>query len=130
MPLQLNVQFDIVIYSLFAGVLTGVLFDFYRILRGVKIPKFIIIIEDVLFWILSALIVFTFLLYTNFAFLGPYVYVFILLALLLYFKTISSYIVKLEVIFGRGVSKAIRVGAKNVIYPFKLFITKMGNKNK
>ncbi|MGG7179031.1 spore cortex biosynthesis protein YabQ [Clostridium paraputrificum] len=130
MPLQLNVQFDIVIYSLIAGALTGVLFDGYRIVRGVKIPKFIIMIEDILFWALSALVVFTFLLYTNYAFLGPYVYVFIMVALLLYFKLISPYILKFEKGVGRGISKSFRVGAKSAIYPFKIFLSKMGNKNK
>ena len=130
MPLQLNVQFDIVIYSLIAGALTGMLFDGYRIVRGVKIPKFIIMIEDILFWILSALVVFTFLLYTNYAFLGPYVYVFIMVALLLYFKFISSHILKVEKGVSRSVSKSFRVSAKNLIYPFKIFLSKMGNKNK
>ena len=74
MPLQLNVQVDIVIYSLLAGVLTGILFDAYRLIRGYKIPKVIVVVEDLLFWALCALVVFTFLLYTNYAFLGPYVY--------------------------------------------------------
>ena len=37
------------------------MFDVYRIIRGAKVPKFIIFIEDILFWILAAVIVFTFL---------------------------------------------------------------------
>lgn len=130
MPLQLAVQLDIIIYSILAGALTGILFDGYRILRGFKIPKFIVMIEDILFWILSALVVFTFLLYTNYAFLGPYVYIFIIISLLVYFKTISPHIVKVEKKVGRGVAKTTRVGVKNFIYPFKIFMSKLGNKNK
>ena len=92
MPLQLNVQVDIVIYSLLAGVLTGILFDAYRLIRGYKIPKVIVVVEDLLFWALCALVVFTFLLYTNYAFLGPYVYVFIGIAIAFYIKFISPHI--------------------------------------
>ncbi|MFQ9613884.1 MAG: spore cortex biosynthesis protein YabQ [Clostridium butyricum] len=50
MPLQLNIQVNIVIYSLLAGVLTGILFDAYRLIRGYKIPKVIVVVEDLLFW--------------------------------------------------------------------------------
>ncbi|MDZ4957047.1 spore cortex biosynthesis protein YabQ, partial [Clostridium perfringens] len=86
MPLPIGIQFDIVIYSIVSGILIGVLFDLYNIIRGVKIPKIIIIIEDVLFWILTAIIVFTFLLYINYAFLGPYVYIFMIITLIIYLK--------------------------------------------
>lgn len=130
MPLHLNVQFDIVIYSLLAGVLTGILFDGYRLLRGFKIPRVIIMIEDILFWILCALIVFAFLLYTNYAFLGAYVYLFIGIAILLYLKFISPLIIRTERGLGKGISKSVRIGVKSFIYPFKIFMSKMGNKNK
>ena len=50
MPLPLNIQFDIVIYTLLAGILTGILFDAYRLIRGYKIPKLIVVVEDLLFW--------------------------------------------------------------------------------
>ena len=86
MPLDLSVQFDIVIYSLLAGLLTGVLFDAYRIIRGSNISKIVIWIEDLLFWMLCAVIIFTFLLYVNYAFLGFYVYLFIFLSLILYYS--------------------------------------------
>ena len=130
MPLQLNVQFDIVMYSLVAGVLTGILFDVYRIVRGVKIPKVIIVIEDLLFWSLCTLVIFTFLLYTNYAFLGTYVYIFIFIALALYFKLLSHFIVIMENTIGKIVCKIFRVVIKNFLYPFRVILKKMGNKNR
>ena len=66
MPLDTNVQFSIILYALLAGILTGLMFDLYRIIRGSKVPKALIVIEDTLFWILAAMIVFAFLLYTNY----------------------------------------------------------------
>ena len=64
MPLKLDVQFQIVIYSLLAGVLTGILFDAYRLIRGRCSIKIVVLVEDILFWGLCTLVVFTFLLYT------------------------------------------------------------------
>lgn len=130
MPLQLNMQFDIVMYSLLAGVLTGILFDGYRVARGFKIPKIIIIIEDTLFWVLCTFVTFTFLLYTNYAFLGPYVYIFIFIALALYFKLLSRFVVTSEKTIGKIIYKIFRVGIKTFLYPFRVISEKIGNKNK
>ena len=40
MPLDTNIQFSIILYALLAGILTGLMFDLYRIIRGSKVPKF------------------------------------------------------------------------------------------
>ena len=130
MPLELNVQFDIIIYSFLAGILTGVLFDVYRIVRGFKCCKAIIIIEDILFWILCALIIFTFLLYTNYAFLGVYVYLFIFIAITNYFKTLSKYVISGEKNILIKLFKVFRITKNNFIYPFKILFSKISNKNR
>ncbi|MBD7910972.1 MULTISPECIES: spore cortex biosynthesis protein YabQ [Clostridium] len=129
MPLKLDVQLDIVIYSLIAGVITGILFDAYRLIRGLKVPKLLIVIEDVLFWAFCTLVVFSFLLYTNYAFLGPYVYLFIFISLIIYFKLVSHYVIYIEKIIAKGIIKFFRVMFKNLVYPFKIFLSRMGNKN-
>ena len=128
MPLSLDIQFDIVIYSILSGVLVGILFDLYNIIRGVKIPKIIIIIEDILFWILTAVIVFTFLLYMNYAFLGPYVYIFMILTLIIYLKIISPTVLKLEIYIINKVGKFIRILLKNLVYPIKIMYYSVSGK--
>lgn len=128
MPLPINIQFQIVIYAILAGLLTGIIFDLYKIIRGVKIPKIIIVIEDILFWGLTALIVFTFLLYTNYAFLGPYVYAFMLVTILIYLRFISNKIFKLEKNILRVCSKGVRIIFKNIIYPIKLMYSSISGK--
>ena len=128
MPLELSVQFNIVIYSLLAGVLTGIFFDVYRIVRGLNINKILIWIEDLLFWTLCAVIIFTFLLYVNYAFLGLYVYLFIFLSLILYFKLLSKKIIKYEKIIIVEIFKGFRIAFKNIAYPFKVIFEKMENK--
>ncbi len=128
MPLELRVQLNIVIYSLLAGLLTGTFFDAYRVIRGSNINKIVMWIEDLLFWVLCAVIIFTFLLYFNYAFLGIYVYMFMFLSLLIYFKLVSNKIVKIEKIIKMELLKVIRIIFKNVIYPFKIILEKMEEK--
>lgn len=120
MPLKIDSQLNILIYSILSGVLVGILFDLYNIIRGIKIPKIIIVVEDILFWILTAIIVFTFLLYNNYAFLGPYVYIFMIITIILYLKLISPKIIEVEMYSISKLSYFIRILLKNIIYPVKI----------
>ncbi|MDY4078229.1 MAG: spore cortex biosynthesis protein YabQ [Clostridium sp.] len=129
MPLEIGVQLDIIFYTFLSGILVGILFDEYRIIRGSNRIKIISIIEDILFWILTAIIIFIFLLYNSYAFLGMYVYVFIIISLNLYFKFISKYIIIIEKFIGKVIIKILRVIFKHLIYPIKLFMLKISNKS-
>lgn len=130
MPLTLNMQINLVVCSLIAGWITGVMFDIYRGIRGLNSIKILIAIEDILFWILAALIVFTFLLYTNYAFLTPYVYVFIVIAILLYFKFMSRYFYSSEKTIAKRLTKIIRILFKNICYPLRIIVYKLTDKRK
>ena len=129
MPLQISMQFNIVFFSILAGIITGILFDMYRIIRGLSNFKAVMIVEDILFWILASIIVFTFLLY-NYAFLTPYVYIFICCTILLYMIFISKYFYSIEKFILDIIFKIIRVILKNLSYPLKLAFYKIIDKNK
>lgn len=128
MPLPINVQFNIVLYSILSGILIGVLYDLYNIIRGAKVPKIIIMFEDILFWIFTSLVVFTFLLYMNYAFLNPYVYVFMIITLVIYLKLISPMVLKIELYLISIFGKAIRIVFKTVIYPVKVIFYSISGK--
>lgn len=130
MPLGLNMQINLVLYSLLGGLITGFLFDIYRGIRGISSIKILTIIEDILFCILIALVVFTFLLYTNYAFLTPYVYILIISALILYFRFISKYVFSGEVVIARSIYRLIRIILKNILYPLKIIMYKIIDKKK
>lgn len=129
MPLPIDIQFDIIIYAFLSGILIGAMFDLYRIIRGENVPKIIVIIEDILFWILVSMVVFTFLLYTNYAFLGFYVYLFMIAALFMYMKVISPMFIKIEIKILIFISKIMRIIFKNFIYPFKYIFYNITGKN-
>lgn len=130
MPLTLSMQFNLVIYSIIAGIITGLLFDIYRGIRGITPIKILVIIEDLLFWILAGLIVFVFLLYTNYAFLTSYVYIFIIISLLCYFKFISKHFYSREKAIVKEIGKIVRIILKNIYYPFKVILYQMTDKKK
>jgi spore cortex biosynthesis protein YabQ len=130
MPLGLDMQINLVIYSLIAGFIAGLLFDIYRGIRGMHSIKVLMIVEDILFSILIALTVFTFLLYTNYAFLTPYVYILIISALIIYFRFVSSHVYAGEMVIARWLYKLIRIILKNICYPLKIVIYKIIDKNK
>ena len=129
MPLEISVQLNIIFYSFLSGIITGILFDEYRIIRGSNGIKIIFIIEDILFWTLTAIIIFIFLLYNSYAFLGMYVYLFIIISLGVYFKFIIKHIIIVEKFIGKVVIRSLRVIFKHLIYPIKIFMLKMGNKS-
>lgn len=124
MLLPLQIQFNMVIYSVLAGVLTGILFDFYRIIRGKGVAKVIVIIEDILFWGLCGLVIFAFLLKFNYAFLTVYVYVFIAIGIIMYINTLSKLLFKIEYSIAKGTVKALRISFKRIRYIFKCVFTK------
>ena len=130
MPLAINMQVDIVVFSFIAGIIIGILFDIYRIFRGINKIKIITIIEDLLFWFLSALIIFTFLLYINYAFLTLYVYIFMAASLGIYLRFFSRTFYDVEKQFVKKIYKLLRVFFKNILYPFKIVIYKVTDKRK
>lgn len=101
------------IIFMITGILIGILFDIFRILRkSFKTPDFMTIVEDVIFWILVGGI----LLFTIFTFndgeIRNYIFIGLIIGLVIYISTISKYFIKISV--------KILVTIKNILYfPFK-----------
>ncbi|MBB6630129.1 spore cortex biosynthesis protein YabQ [Clostridium algidicarnis] len=120
MIIPLLFQFKTILFSILSGIITGILFDFYRIIRGHNKNKVLAVFQDLLFWILASIIVFVFLLYTNYALIVPYVYLYIALGIYIYLKLLSKYILKVQYAIYRFIAKVFRVGFNHVFYPLKL----------
>ena len=91
-------QFNTVFIFFLTGICIGLLFDFFRIQRKVlRTCDFITYIQDILFWIVSGLIIiFVIMKYTN-GEIRIYMIVGIILGILIYFLIISKYIMKIFV---------------------------------
>lgn len=123
MIIPLAKQIDLVVYSFLAGMLTGLLFDIYRIIRGFGNPnKFFTFLEDTLFWIFSAIVIFIFLLYTNFAYVSMYVYMWLIIGIAVYLKFISKHFLKVQRLLIIWIVKILRVTGKVLLFPLSFTI--------
>lgn len=104
------------------GILIGIIFDIFRILRrSFDTPNFATYIEDVLFWLISAFSV----IYCLFAFnngeIRGYLFIGLFFGVALYMLVFSRTIVKLAVKIILFVKKIVGSILKIIIYPLKKF---------
>ncbi|WP_138203404.1 spore cortex biosynthesis protein YabQ [Haloimpatiens lingqiaonensis] len=109
MILSTTSQLQLLLYNILAGVLTGVLFDVYRTIRGTCNNKIILFIQDILFWIFAAIVVFIFLFTTNYAYMGVQCYMYIAFGIFAYLKLFSRYFYKSINKINKAMGKIIRV---------------------
>lgn len=131
MILSITQQLRCIIFSLFAGIITGVLFDLYRLMRGFNnINKILTFLEDILFWIFAAIVVFIFLLLMDCVYIGIYVYAWITLGAYLYIKMLSKIFLNFQYRFLKSFTRLFRVLRNIILYPFILVIYAIRTKNK
>ena len=85
-----NQAYLFLVFSL-TGVIIGILFDFFRILRRtIKTSNFITYIEDILFWILTGFLILYNIWYFNNGEIRIYMFLGIILGLTLYMLIFSK----------------------------------------
>ena len=102
------------------GILIGLLFDFFRILRKTfKTKDLITYIQDIIFWILTGFII----LYSTFTFNNGEIRIFMFIAILLgvvfYMMLISSYVIKVIVRIINFIKDIILKIFNIILMPFK-----------
>ena len=105
-----------IVFSL-TGVVIGILFDFFRILRrSFKTSNIITYVEDVLFWILTGVLILYNIWYFNNGEIRIYMFLGIIMGLLIYMLTLSNIIVSLF-------SKILKMLIRILEIPFKTIIS-------
>lgn len=131
MIISLISQVKLIVFGLLAGIITGVCFDIYRLIRGFENPnKVMIIIQDLLFWALTSIVVFIFLMYTNGGYINFYVYVCLIIGLYLYLKCVSNTFIKVQSRSIKFYGKVFRIVWNVILYPANLLIFKLRIKKK
>jgi len=126
MIISLINQIELVIFGLLSGLITGVFFDIYRLIRGFENPnKFLTIIQDLLFCTLTSIVVFMFLMYTNEGYINFYVYVCLIIGAYLYLKLLSRVFIKVLYNLLKLNGKAFRVVCNAILYPANLLFYKL-----
>lgn len=120
MLMNISVQFKLAFCSIAAGAIVGILFDLYRVIRGItRVNKYVTIFQDILFWILASIIVFIFILFTSGGKFVAYSYIFIALGVGLYLKFCSKKILSLHLKMFPDLFKVLRIILKYILYPFQ-----------
>lgn len=131
MVISISKQIGLLIFSFISGIITGVFFDFYRGIRGnTNINSIVKTIEDILFWCLAGVVIFIFLLYNNCAFIGAYVYLWIVIGLYVYLFFVSKYVYPIFTWGITGLCKIVRIIVNTIVYPFKILIYKLKTNKK
>lgn len=103
------------------GIFIGITFDIFRILRkSFNTPNFITYIEDILFWIISALIVMYSLFVFNNGQFRAYIFIGILLGIAIYMLFFSKIIINISVKIILFIKKIVLFGLKIIAYPINL----------
>lgn len=131
MLVPIQTQFYLILHSMLAGMITGIVFDIYRLIRGFENPdRVLTFIEDILFWIFAGILVFIFLIYTGYAYVGIHLYIYIALGLYIYLKLMSTPSLKVQHKTIEILAKFLRVTMDFLIYPLQLIIYRFIRKNK
>ena len=118
-----NQAYLFLVFSL-TGVTIGVLFDFFRILRrAIKTANIITYIEDVLFWILTGILILYNIWYFNNGEIRVYMFLGIILGVLIYMSTLSNIVVKLFTRILGTIIKVLELPFKTINAIFRKIIT-------
>ena len=118
-----NQAYLFLVFSL-TGVIIGILFDFFRILRRtIKTSNFITYVEDILFWILTGLLILNNIWYFNNGEIRIYMFLGIILGILIYMLTLSSILIKVFSMLFRILINVLELPFKTIISVFRKLIT-------
>ena len=113
------------VFSL-TGVAIGILFDIFRILRrSIKTLDIITYIEDILFWILTGLLILYNIWYFNNGEIRIFMFLGIIMGILVYMSTLSNIIIKIFSKILQTIIKILELPFKTINIIFRKIITSL-----
>ena len=120
-----NQAYLFLVFSL-TGVAIGILFDFFRILRRtIKTSNIITYIEDVLFWILTGLLILYNIWYFNNGEIRIFMFLGIIMGILIYMSTLSNILIKISLKILRVIINVLELPFKTIIGIFSKIFTSL-----
>lgn len=118
-----NQAYLFIVFSL-TGVVIGLLFDFFRILRrSFKTSNIITYFEDVLFWILTGVLILYNIWYFNNGEIRIYMFLGIIMGVLIYMLTLSNIIISLLSKILISIVKVLELPFRTLFSIFHKFFT-------
>ena len=105
------------------GILIGILFDIFRILRrSFKTPNFVTYIEDILFWIISTLSVIYSLFVFNNGEIRGYIFIGLIFGIAIYMLFFSKIVMKVSIKIMLLLKQVFKFLYKILSYPVKIIL--------
>lgn len=120
-----NQAYLFLVFSI-TGVIIGVLFDLFRILRRtIKTSNIITYIEDVLFWILTGFLILYNIWYFNNGEIRIFMFLGIIMGVLIYMLTLSNILIKIFSKIFQTIIKIIELPIKTIFAFFRKIFTRI-----
>ena len=108
------------LYFIATGITLSIIFDIFRILRKtIKTSDIVTNIEDILFGVITGIIILTSIFLFNNGELRLYIFLGIIIGITLYMVFISKYFIKINVLIINFIKKIIILATKPFIFLFK-----------
>jgi spore cortex biosynthesis protein YabQ len=118
-----NSQAHVFLFSVAGGAVIAFVYDIFRIYRKtVKTVNTLTYLQDMLFWILVAVIMFVMVYISNEGELRGYILFGAVLGAILYLLLFSSFIMRVTIFIIKIITKTVRLIVSAIIFPFKLII--------
>lgn len=120
--LLLNQLYIFLIYCL-SGVIIGIIFDVFRILRKTfKTPDFVTYLQDIAFWILTGLFLIFIIFKFNNGEMRSYIFIGLGFGIVIYMLLFSKFFIKVNVLILKYVKLIIAKILIIITYPFKILM--------
>ena len=114
-------QFYLLCIFIASGSIIGIFFDFFRILRKTfKTQDLITYIQDIIFWIFTGIFLFYIIFHFCLGEIRLYMFISLGIGLIIYFLTISKYVIMLNVKLFTFMKKIVIKIYKIILFPFNL----------
>ncbi len=121
MPVSVSNQAYVFLWSIGSGIAVAFLYDLFRIRRKtVKSHDLLVYVEDILYWIIVAVIMFLTIYISNEGEIRGFLFIGALIGVALYIVLLSKIIMTAFLAVLKGLGKAIYIIYSILIYPFKI----------
>lgn len=123
MPVSVKSQVNVFLWSIVGGVLIALIYDFFRIKRkAVKTGIIAIYFEDLMYWIIVAIVMFAVVYYSNEGEIRGFIFLGTIFGVILYALLFSKLVMNSAMFFIKLIFNILKELWKIITFPFKLII--------
>lgn len=116
-------QASLFVLTVGVGFFIGFVYDVFRIIRKTfKHGNWLTQLEDIIYWLLVSFVMFYFMLNKNYGEIRLFSILGAMIGMLLYFLTISAWIIKISVAVISFIKRVLTTTLKLILFPFKIIL--------